>query len=513
MAQGKIVDYDLLAAAGASTVKPVSKETKTNFSNFLDMAGEYAAFQHKKTQEFIAAMPNVDLAKVDDAMTDETSAWISGKRDVVVKASQQMTWYPPWTKKYKEAVSNYNEATQAIVNYSKNLDMVLTERQRLIPMNGNYGGGANPITTSNADELVNGDMFAKMDIEDNGDIMITGFVNQSSGEIENKLFKNYGGPHAYDGSLGIMYMEVDALVKGMKTEEEGIGNEPKYNLDQNNAISSFVFALNNASATSIIDLLTKSNRLGGDGETTLMEEFLTQGIDPNNSDNNPELDIVDGGITNTTHLDDDLVGFGYDINSDEYKAAELALTDPDNYSEDIKEELRQFIVKSFTTGYKGYYAGAKQPKGEDRPTHKGDVYDQYKNDLDMILKGEPLPMYHGIPVYSPTSDRIDDMFGGRYMWNGTKFEGLLGPQPTKMVDDNSSIPTGDLVVGDYYSIVDDFSATDQKTYLVPISTNTHWTKCQLANKVHLGWNPRSKILEDKFTDRYRKLLKKMFPCP
>jgi len=245
MAQGKVVDYQLLAAAGAATVKPVSEEKDTAFTKFLDKAGEFAAFQQRKTKKFIAAMPSVDLAKVDDAMSEETSAWISGKRDEVVEASREMTWSAPWTQKYKDAVNKYNEATQAIVNYSNNLDMVKTERERLIGI-GPTNIEGNEFITINANELINGDMFSKMDIEDNGNIIIKGFINQTTGDTEDMLFRDYGGPKAQDNSLQQLYYTTVGAVNEQKSHSI---SKTGFNIDQSNHVTTFNGHLANARRT------------------------------------------------------------------------------------------------------------------------------------------------------------------------------------------------------------------------------------------------------------------------
>jgi len=420
MAQGKVVDYNLMLAAGAATVKPVSEEKDTVFSKFLDMAGEYAAFQQHKTKDFIASMPNVDLAKVDDAMTEETSAWISGKRDIVVKASKQMTWYPSWTKKYKEAVSEYNEATQAIVNYSNNLDMVKTERERLIGIGPTNLEGTEFIII-NANELINGDMFGKMDIEDNGNIIIKGFLNQTTGDAEDMLFRDYGGPNAEDNSLQQLFYGTSAEVNSQKSHDIS----KTFNIDQSNSVNTFNEALGRASDEQLIGFLKRTHVPGSAAGTTMMEQLLTGGTDTVDGDGNFKLNQEDASV-----------GLGLTLGSPEYDAAVLALSDPKNYTDEIKEELRQFTRSTFQTSFNAFDIGAKPPTSEAR---KDTGLENAKVTITKVMSGETVyqtnmykdpaltmwvPGVYAIPTgankvtyagteYTVTKDRNGDA------WNGT----------------------------------------------------------------------------------------------
>lgn len=85
MAQAKVVDYNLLAAAGAAMVEPVSKQKETVFTKFMDKASEYLDFQREKTDEFINAMPDINMDKVDDKMLGKTTEFLTARREEIVK--------------------------------------------------------------------------------------------------------------------------------------------------------------------------------------------------------------------------------------------------------------------------------------------------------------------------------------------------------------------------------------------------------------------------------------------
>ena len=371
MAQGKVVDYNLLLAAGAATVKPVSKEKETVFTKFLNKGAEYLVFQQAKTAEFIAAMPDVNMEKVDDKLLDKTTEFLSARRDEIVSASEIMTWYGKKSQKYKDAVISYNNATNAIINYNKNLDLLLTTRTHLIEIDGKYDSYTSQSMQTNSNEIVNGTMLDKMTILDNGNIQMNGYLDtnpasESFGLGIDKLLTEYKAPDALDMSLNDAYRQAQASILQLKEE----GQSENFDINQNGHVSNFAQILDNATDGQILDMLSKGTLFGSEGDETLMELFLTDGY---GSINNENRNSYDEDIFTTT---DSFYGLGYDKGSDEYKAA-VEILKSGNLSEDIKVELRQFINKHFQAEFEAYEI-IKTPKEKIRK-------DPSKANFDLIM--------------------------------------------------------------------------------------------------------------------------------
>jgi len=362
MAQGKVVDYNLLLAAGAATVKPVSKEKDTVFSKFLDKGAEYLTFQKNKTAELIGAMPEVNMEKVDPEMYDKTVQFISQQRDIIVEASRNMTWYGKKSDKYKEAVLNYNKATSNIINANSDLNLLLTKRQWLIENDGKYDATTNQNQKINAQEIVNGTMFSKMDYNENGNIVMNGFLDPTGigGVTTDKLIKDYKGPQAQDLSLLQSYRETGAAILNLKDKDMTDKDIKNFNIGQSGHVSDFKYKLESASDEAILEMLAVGSVFGSrpdspDSGSTLMELFLTNGYGSlnNNNTNSYGEDVFDDT--------DNEFGLGYDVGTDEYNAAVEFLMKGDLDSiPGLKNELRQFVNDHFQKEFLAYQV-TKEP--------------------------------------------------------------------------------------------------------------------------------------------------------
>lgn len=351
MAQGKVVDYNLLLAAGAATVKPVSKEKDTVFSKFLDAGAEYLGFQQAKTAKFINAMPEINMEKVDPEMYQKTVDFISAQRDIIVDASRIMTWYGKKSDKYKEAILKYNTATQSIVNANVNLGLLLTKRQWLVENDGKYNATTNQNQKINANEIVNGTMFEKMDYMDNGNIKMTILDPITSLETDITI-KEYKGPSAQDLSLLQAYRETAAAVLNMKDENMTKDDIKKFNINQTGHLSQFKTTLDEASDEAILDLLQVGSLFGAEADQegrSLLELFLTNSMGSLNADN---INSFSEGVFSDT---DENIGMGYTVDSDEYKAAvEFIMKGDLDATPGLKNELRQFLNANFQSEFEAY---------------------------------------------------------------------------------------------------------------------------------------------------------------
>lgn len=130
-----------------------------------------------------------------------------------------MSWSPKKSKKYKEAVISYNNATQAIVNYNSNLDLVLTHRQGGVDINGKYTSNTNKFHQINTNSLVNGTAFDSFTILENGNIQWNNYAHDPTSENpqESILLRDFTLPVAEDMSLHDNYMTMltEVLSKGI----------------------------------------------------------------------------------------------------------------------------------------------------------------------------------------------------------------------------------------------------------------------------------------------------------
>jgi hypothetical protein len=369
MAQQKVVDYDLLMQAGYSTVKPVSKEKDTVFSKFLDKGAEYLGFQQAKTAKFIDAMPEINMEKVDPEMYQKTVDFISKQRDIIVDASQIMTWYGKKSEKYKEAILKYNTATQAIVNANVNLGLLLSKRQWLVENDGTYNATTNQNQKINANEIVNGTMFDKMDYMDNGNLKMT-IIDPVTSLPTDITIKEYKGPSAQDLSLLQSYRETAAGILSLKNKDMTKDDLKDFNINQGGHLSQFQQHLEGASDEAILDLLAVGSLFGAEADKeglTLLEMFLTNSKGSLNADH---INSYGEDVFSDTDSD---IGLGYRVGSDEYKAAvEFIMKGDLDAIPGLKNELRQFINANFQSEFDDYLVVKDPPSS----TNNISIYDK-----------------------------------------------------------------------------------------------------------------------------------------
>ena len=351
MAQAKVVDYNLLAAAGAATVEPVSKVKETVWTKFMDKASDYLDFQRKKTDEFIGAMPDINMEKVDDKMLGKTTEFLTARRDEIVKASEIMSWYPKKSKKYKEAVISYNNATQAIVNYNSNLDLVLTNRQGGVDINGKYTSNTNKFHQINTNSLVNGTAFDNFTILENGNIQWDNYAHDPTSENpqESILLRDFKLPVAKDMAAYDDYMTLLTEVLSKKEAFNKLDTKQKeeFKLEQLHYKSRIDRIINNAEPNQIKDMMfegttARDNQL-------FVEGFLTGGMGSLNEDN---INSYNESVFSST---DYTVGLGYTKGTAEYEQALEALKTGELPPEVI-EEFKQYIAKSVESEFEGFIA-------------------------------------------------------------------------------------------------------------------------------------------------------------
>lgn len=362
MAQAKVVDYNLLAAAGAAMVEPVSKQKETVFTKFMDKASEYLDFQREKTDEFINAMPDINMDKVDDKMLGKTTEFLTARREEIVKASETMSWSPKKSKKYKEAVISYNNATQAIVNYNSNLDLVLTHRQGGVDINGKYTSNTNKFHQINTNSLVNGTAFDSFTILENGNIQWNNYAHDPTSENpqESILLRDFTLPVAEDMSLHDNYMTMLTEVLSKKESYNKLDDEQKekFELDQLHYKSRITAMINAAEPNQIKDMMfngttAKDNQL-------FVEGFLTSGMGSLNEDNPTKYN--EDVFSSTDYS----TGLGYIKGTAEYEQALEALKTGELPPEVIKE-FEQYIAKSVEKEFEGFVAAVPPPEAEPEP--------------------------------------------------------------------------------------------------------------------------------------------------
>jgi len=283
MAQGKVVDYQLLKEAGYAAHMEKPRAEKGFFTEFLDMGKKYLDHTKQKTDELVASMPEIDIAKVDEKMLPMTNSFLSEQRDIIVQASSDMAFYGSNSKKGKEAVNKYNMASAAIVNFNKNLTH-LQEEIKYAFENPAVGNEVSVFDAADHHDFANKTVYDKISkIDQSGNIywnsngvtkIDDGLGNSVDIPIGEQKILDRKRSKAYDATSGGTWQQFITGVRGLKTRENkdwDLSEVGGVNLAQ---IGSFAQSLKREGG--IVGFMYNESSQSGQ---TYIEKFITNSIE------------------------------------------------------------------------------------------------------------------------------------------------------------------------------------------------------------------------------------------
>ena len=228
MAQGKVVDYQLLKEAGYAAHMEAPEAKKSFWVQFLEMGSKYLEHTKQKTDDLISAMPEIDIAKVDEKMLPMTNDFLRIKRDEIVEASKCMAFYGSTSTKGKACVDQYNKSSAAIVNLNKSLSH-LQEEIKWAFENPNLGNEVSVFDAADHNDFANKTVYDKISkIDENGNIFWNSNGTMKVDDGEGNLVEVPRGEQnitdrkrssQYDPTLGTTWQTFITGVRQQKTNK------------------------------------------------------------------------------------------------------------------------------------------------------------------------------------------------------------------------------------------------------------------------------------------------------